>query len=149
MEMLLHATRPLGVTSFQVLPPSSVMCINPVSEPTQTSFCASGEGAIAKTTPYPLSRASETEGGPEAFCFASRAPVKSGLILCQCSPPSVVVITYCVPRNRVFLSTGEKINIGVQGARYFRSAIEAPATAAHGVELGDDAKGTTGHGSMF
>src|SRR5271166_5497622 len=101
---------------------------------------------MAVTTPNPLSRASATEGGPGIFILAATAPVRSGLICCQCRPPSVVAITYCVPRYSVFLSTGEKTSTGVHGARYLRSAIVAPATDDQGSELGADAKGTTGHG---
>src|SRR5580700_10966965 len=111
------------------------MWINPVSEPAQSSPGLSGEGAIAKTTPYPLSLALSFVTGEISFSLVGEAPVRSGLMCRQCRPPSVVVITYCVPRYSVFLSSGEKINIGVQGARYFRSAMEPPASNAQGVEL--------------
>ena len=48
------------------------------------------------------------------------APVRSGLIWSQCSPPSVVFITYCMPMNSASFSIGDMTSIGVHGARYLR-----------------------------
>ena len=76
-------------------------------------------------------------GGRAGRLFAGAfgaAPVRSGLIFSQCRPPSVVFITYCVPRYSVFFSIGEKTSIGVQGSRYLRSLISlAKFGIGHGV----------------
>src|SRR5271157_5921112 len=99
--------------------------MRPVSLPAQISPAFKGDGAMLKTTPKPRSFAFWIVVGPVGFSLGAfgGAPVKSGLILSQCRPPSVVFITYCVPRYRVFFSIGEKTSMGVQGSRYFRSLI--------------------------
>src|SRR5271167_2511951 len=87
-----------------------------------------GDGAMEYTTPKPSSLAFWTVTEAAAFSsgkFAA-APVRSGLIFSQCSPPSVVFITNCVPRNSMPLSIGDITSIGVHGARYFRLLISVP-----------------------
>src|SRR5579864_8386975 len=98
-EILLHAVTPCGVTSFHVLPPSRVRCINPVSVPAQIRLRSRADGAIVNTTPNPRCFAFSFVGGPSDLLspVGCVAPVRSGLIVCQCRPPSSVFITYCVP----------------------------------------------------
>src|SRR5271165_4842574 len=93
--------------------------------PPQISSAFNGDGAILNTTPKPRSFVFCTVTGPAGFALGAfdSAPVRSGLIFSQCRPPSVVFITYCVPRKSVLFSIGEKTSIGVHGPRYLRSLI--------------------------
>ena len=107
-----------------------------MSLPAQISSAFRGEGAMLNTTPKPRSFAFCTVTGPAGFSLGAfgAAPVRSGLIFSQCRPPSVVFITYCVPRYSAFFSAGEKTSIGVHGSRYLRSLISLPKLGVgHGV----------------
>src|ERR1022692_1508356 len=100
IAILLQSPTPFGVTFCHVFPPSRVRWSRPVSLPAHISSAFSGEGAMLYTTPKPRSFAFCTVAGPAGFSLAGfgAAPVRSGLIFSQCRPPSVVFITYCVPR---------------------------------------------------
>src|ERR1700685_84482 len=99
-EILLQSLSPCGVTFFQFFPPSRVTWIRPVSLPAQMRFLLSDDGAMVKTTPYPYCFALAIVGGSSALLSfdGGVAPVRSGLMVSQCRPPSIVFITYCVPR---------------------------------------------------
>src|ERR1019366_4509583 len=100
MAILLQSPTPLGVTFCHVFPPSKVRWSSPVSLPAHIWAAFRGEGAMLYTTPKPRSFAFCAMVGPADFSLATfgAAPVRSGLIFAQCKPPSVVLITYCVPR---------------------------------------------------
>src|SRR5208283_1478227 len=70
-------------------------------------------------------------GGLDGFlsfpsCPSPVAPVRSGLMISQCRPPSTVFITYCVPRKIVLLSIGENSSAGAHGSRYLRRLMSTP-----------------------
>src|SRR5512142_3132484 len=100
MAILLQGLKPGGVTFCQLAPASRVRCTRPVSVPAQISFVCSGDGAMLYTTPKPRCIALSLVVGPVdlAADVPGTAPVKSGLISCQCRPPSTVFITHCVPK---------------------------------------------------
>src|SRR5450432_1975474 len=110
--------------------------MSPVSLPAQITSAFFADGEIEYTTPNPRSFAFCTVVGVVGFSAAgvAAAPVRSGLIFCQRSPPSDVFITYCVPRNSAPFSLVDITSIGVHGARYFRPLMSVPQFCiGHGV----------------
>ena len=91
--MRLHSGISLGVTFVQVLPSSCVSWISPSSVPTQSRpFVRSATPPArrsCRSTPCPES--SSVMSPPDTFCLLLSLRVRSGLIACQCTPPSVVL----------------------------------------------------------
>ena len=90
---LLHGVSSGGVMLFQFLPPSRVIQIRPSSVPAQIVFTFLNEGASAvdhaALLRRPCVRTSMRAhaGGHARMC----SRVRSGLIVCQVLPPSVVL----------------------------------------------------------
>ena len=92
-----QAGSPFGVTSFQVVPPSSVRWTSPLSVPTQISRASRGEISMVQIVPKPQGRAFSSVTSPaQSFAFGS-VPVRSGLAFSQLFPWSGERSRYCEP----------------------------------------------------
>src|SRR5262249_43718364 len=122
-----HSGMALGVTFDQFFPPSVVTWIRPSSEPVQIrSFC-SGDSTTEKMVSYTSTPVlSLVIGPPEATCLLFSLRVRSGLMICQLMPASVVVNSTCAAKYRVLGACGENTMGSVHWKRYFWSAAAAP-----------------------
>ena len=82
------------VTSLQLFPPSRVICTSPSLVPAQITPASFGDSAMAKTVPAYSTPMLSGVSPPEICCLLLSFRVRSGLIICQLFPPSVVTWTY-------------------------------------------------------
>src|ERR1700687_354439 len=98
----------LGVIFSQCWPPSRVRCTRPSSVPAQIkSFCA-GDSTAEKIVSYTSTPVlSLVIGPPEACCFCLSLRVRSGLMMLQLIPASMVLNRTSPAKYKVFGSYGE------------------------------------------
>src|SRR5450432_3299837 len=122
-----HSGMPLGVTLAQFLPPSEVTCTSPSSDPAQIrSFCT-GDSTTEKIVSYTSTPVlSLVIGPPELACFDLSLRVRSGLMIVQLIPPSIVLNSTSPAKYIVFGSCGEKAMGSVHWKRCFTSAAGHP-----------------------
>src|SRR5215467_8483385 len=130
-----HSGMALGVTFDQFFPPSVVTWIRPSSEPVQIKSFCTGDSTTEKIVSYTSTPVlSLVMGPPEATCLLLSLRVRSGLMICQVMPPSVVLKSTCAAKYRALGSCGEKTIGSVHWKRYFWSAAAAPiGLIGHGV----------------
>ena len=85
------------VTLVQFFPPSRVIWTSPSLVPAQISPASLGDSAIAKTTPAYSTPMLSGVSPPEIVWRLLSLRVRSGLIIRQLLPPSVVTWTYWLP----------------------------------------------------
>ena len=103
-----------AVTFVQVAPPSWVTWTLPSSVPAQMSPAFSGDSA--RLTMVQCVSAPE----PAAVIFCGSCVERSGLMICQWLPPSLVLNSTFDPRYSACGSTGEKISNPRHGAKWQR-----------------------------
>src|SRR3954451_2789254 len=87
-----------GRTFFHVLPLSFVTHTGPSFEPVQNTFGSSRDARIEYSAAYTSSPVmSRVIGSPDVTWLSGPFAVTSGLNFVQCSPPSIVLCTYCEP----------------------------------------------------
>src|SRR6202049_984076 len=129
-----HSGMAFGVTLSQCWPPSRVTCTNPSSVPAQIKSFCTGDSTTEKIVSYTSTPVlSLVIGPPEAACFALSLRVRSGLMIVQLIPASVVLNNTSPAKYNVLGSWGEKTIGSVHWNRCLTSA------AAHPI-------GFTGHG---
>src|ERR1051326_211878 len=103
-----HSGIAFGVTFDQFFPPSAVTCTRPSSEPAQIrSFC-SGDSTTEKIVSYTSTPVlSLVMGPPAATCLLLSLRVRSGLMICQLMPWSLVLNSTCAAKYKVLGSCGE------------------------------------------
>src|SRR5712672_2508233 len=110
------------------------MCTNPSSVPAQIKSFCTGDSTTEKIVSYTSTPVlSLVIGPPEACCFCLSLRVRSGLMMLQLMPASVVLNSTSPAKYRVLESCGENTMGSVHWKRCFTSA------AAHPM-------GFTGHG---
>src|ERR1700675_3183345 len=95
------------VTLFQVFPPSRVIWTSPSFVPAQIVSTSFGDSAMANTVPAYSTPMSSGVDPPEIPCRLLSFRVRSGLIICQLLPPSVVTCTNWLPTYTLLWSCGE------------------------------------------
>src|ERR1700740_3319649 len=118
------------VTFVQLLPPSRVSCTNPSFVPAQITPASLGDSAIAKTVPAYSTPILSGVSPPEIPIRLLSFRVRSGLMICQLLPPSVVTCTNWLPTYTLLWSCGEIVTGNSQLNRYFTSAAVAPETSS-------------------
>src|SRR5215467_1193288 len=114
------------VTFVQLFPPSRVICTNPSLVPAQINPASFGDSAIAKTVPAYSTPILSGVSPPEICIRLLSLRVRSGLMICQLLPPSVVACTNWLPTYTLLWSCGEIVTGNSQLKRYFTSAAGAP-----------------------
>src|SRR5215469_1092068 len=129
-ENVPHSGRPgmFFVTLVQFLPPSRVNCRRPSLVPAQITPASLGDSAMANTTPAYSTPMLSGVRPPELTIRVLSLRVRSGLMICQLLPPSVVTCTNWLPTYTLLWSWGEMAIGNSQLKRYFTSAAGAPAT---------------------
>src|SRR6266487_6584259 len=90
--------RSFGETFFQFLPLSLVTHTGPSFDPVQKTPGSSRDERIEYSAAYTSSPVmSRVIGSPEVTCPSGPFAVTSGLNFVQCTPPSIVLCTYCDP----------------------------------------------------
>src|SRR5260370_30844172 len=103
-----HSGMALGVMFSQCWPPSRVSCIKQSSVPTQIRSFWTGDSTTEKIVSYTSTPVlSFVIGPPEACCFCLSLRVRSGLMLLQLIPASVVLKSTSPAKYSVFGSCGE------------------------------------------
>src|SRR5260370_3506971 len=95
------------VTLLQLFPQSRVTCISPSLVPAQITLASFGDSAMAKTVPAYSTPILSGVSPPEICCRLLSFRVRSGLMICQLFPPSVVTCTYWLPTYTLLWSWGE------------------------------------------
>src|SRR5947208_2367226 len=85
------------VRFVHVLPPLRVICTWPSFVPAQIVPASFGDSAMAKTTPAYSTPMLSPVRPPENPCLLLSFRVRSGLMICQLLPPSVVWCTNWLP----------------------------------------------------
>src|SRR5215469_5530310 len=116
------------VTLLQFFPPSRVTCTCPSLVPAQIRPASFGDSVNAKITPAYSTPMLSGVSPPEICWRLLSLRVRSGLIICQLLPPSVVTCTSWLPTYTLLWSWGEMAIGNSQLKRYFTSAAGAPAT---------------------
>src|SRR6202030_2711257 len=116
------------VTLLQLFPPSRVTCTCPSLVPTQIRPASLDDSVRAKSTPAYSTPMLSGVSPPEICCRLLSLRVRSGLMICQLLPPSVVTCTNWLPTYTLLWSCGEMRIGNSQLKRYFTSAVGAPAT---------------------
>src|SRR5437764_5034364 len=130
LENVPHSGR-LGiflVRLVQVLPASRVICSRPSLVPAQITLASLGDSAMANTTPAYSTPMLSGVRPPELPIRLLSLRVKSGLMICQLLPPSVVTCTNWLPTYTLLWSWAEMAMGNSQLKRYLASAAGAPAT---------------------
>src|SRR5437899_490778 len=115
------------VTLVHDLPPSRVSCTWPSFVPAQISPFSFGDSVIAITTGKYSTPMLSGVRPPEICCLLLSFVVKSGLIVFQVMPPSLLMWTNWLPAYRVLRSYRETTNGMVQLKRYFTSPAGHPS----------------------
>src|SRR5215813_6503691 len=90
--------RSRGVTFFHVLPLSFVTHTGPSFDPVQNTPGSRRDDRIEYSAAYTSSPVmSRVIGSPDVTCPSGPLAVTSGLNFVQCTPPSIVLWTYCDP----------------------------------------------------
>src|SRR5215813_13410301 len=132
LENVPHSGR-LGiflVRLVQVLPPSRVNCSSPSLVPAQITPASFGDSASAKTTPAYSTPMLSGVRPPELPIRVLSLRVRSGLMICQLFPPSVVTCTNWLPTYTLLWSCGEMVTGNSQLKRYLTSPAGAPETVS-------------------
>src|SRR5262250_3143308 len=116
------------VTLLQLFPPSRVTCTCPSFVPAQIKPASFGDSASAKITPAYSTPMLSGVSPPEICWRLLSLRVRSGLMICQLLPPSVVTCTNWLPTYTLLWSCGEIVTGNSQLKRYFTSAAVAPET---------------------
>src|SRR5215471_10716665 len=114
------------VRLVQVLPPSRVNCSRPSLVPAQITPASLGDSAMANTTPAYSTPMLSGVRPPELPIRLLSLRVKSGLMICQLFPPSVVTCTCWLPTYTLLWSWGEMVTGNSQLKRYLPSPAVAP-----------------------
>src|SRR5450432_1096192 len=118
-----------AVRLLQLFPPSRVSWTTPSFVPAQISPFVIGDSAIANTTsPYSTPMLSGVRP-PEIFCFDLSLRVRSGLMIVQLFPPSVVWCTNWLPTYTVLWSCGEIVSGKVHWKRNLTLSAGVPVVA--------------------
>src|SRR5262249_6345837 len=118
------------VSVVQVLPPSRVNCSRPSLVPAQITPASLGDSAMANTTPAYSTPMLSGVSPPELPIRLLSLRVRSGLMICQLLPPSVVMCTNWLPTYTLLWSCGEMVMGNSQLKRYLTSAAVAPETVS-------------------
>src|SRR6266852_1280635 len=118
------------VTLVQFFPPSRVICTYPSLVPAQITPASFGDSAIANTVPAYSTPILSGVSPPEICIRFLSFRVRSGLMICQLLPPSVVTCTYWLPTYTLLWSCGEMVTGNSQLNLYFTSAALAPDTVS-------------------
>src|SRR5262249_36398231 len=97
------------VTLVQFLPPSRVNCSRPSLVPAQITPASLGDSAMANTTPAYSTPMLSGVRPPELTIRVLSLRVRSGLMMCQLLPPSVVTCTNWLPTYTLLWSCGEMV----------------------------------------
>src|SRR5687767_8013327 len=87
----------LPVTLFQLFPPSRVSWTTPSFEPAQIKPFSLGDSAMANRVEKYSTPMLSPVRPPEKPCLLLSLVVRSGLMICQLCPASVVWCTYWLP----------------------------------------------------
>src|SRR5260370_37889318 len=99
-----HGGEPGGflVPLLQFFPPSGVTCTCPSLVPTQIRPASLGDSVSAKITPAYSTPMLSGVSPPEICWWLLSLRVRSGLMICQLLPPSVVTCTNWLPTYTLF-----------------------------------------------
>src|SRR5215467_13082004 len=124
LENVPHSGRPgiFLVRLVQFFPPSRVNCSRPSFVPAQITPASLGDSAMAKTTPAYSTPMLSGVRPPELPIRVLSLRVRSGLMICQLFPPSVVTCRYWLPTYTLLWSCGEMVIGNSQLKRYLTSA---------------------------
>src|SRR5260370_26574997 len=117
------------VTLHQFFPPWRGACTSPSLVPAQLALASFGGSAMGKSVPAYSTPILSGVSPPEICCRLLSFRVRSGLMICQLFPPSVVTCTYWLPTYTLLWSWGEIVIGNSQLKRYFTSAALAPETS--------------------